>query len=361
MTRRPKDFLKSKKVWIPVAFVVVLIVIRAFLPFIVTSYVNKTLSNIPGYQGHIDDVDISLIRGAYVIENIRLEKISANIPVPFFSAKKLDLSLEWSSILNASLVGEVEIVEPKLNFVQGRTEKESQDGSEANFAQKLKELFPLKINRFDITNGEVHFRNFHSKPKVDIFIDSLFIHATNLTNSKKVSKTLVASIDARGKAMGTGRLVSHLDIDPYTPFPTFNLDFRLERVDLRKMNNFFDAYASVDVESGTFQVYAELAASNGKFTGYVKPLFEHLRILDVKTDNENPLKLLWEALVEGVTRILTNPSKDQLGTTIPLSGRFDDPDADILSTLGGLLKNAFIQALRPGIEGTITLQKAKAE
>lgn len=90
MKRRPKQLSKSKKIWILAGLFVVLIVIRALLPYIVTSCVNKTLSNIPGYQGHIDDVDISLIRGAYVIENVRLEKISANIPVPLFSAEHSD-------------------------------------------------------------------------------------------------------------------------------------------------------------------------------------------------------------------------------------------------------------------------------
>lgn len=119
----------------------------------------------------------------------------------------------------------------------------------------------------------------------------------------------------------------------------------------------FDAYAAVDVESGVFQMYAELAAAEGRFTGYVKPLFRNLRVLDLERDGKNPMQLLWEALVAGVTELLTNHSEDQLGTSIPLSGTFDDPKADILSTIGGILKNAFIKALQPGLEHSITLKK----
>lgn len=351
----------GRRKWILLVVLAVLVSFRIALPYIVKSYVNKTLAGIAGYSGHIDDIDMNLWRGAYVIEALKIKKVTGDIPVPFFSTRQIDLSIEWSALLHASLVGEIEFIDPKISFVQGRTEKESQNGEGANFIETIKKLFPVKINRFDVQNGEVHFRNFHSDPKVDIYLDSLFLHATNLTNSERLSKTLVASIDVKGKAMRTGKLEGHLDIDPYALQPTFNLDVQLEQVELTTMNNFFDAYASVDVESGVFKMYGEVAAANGKFTGYVKPLFKNMRILDLKNDSKNPLRLIWEAVVEGVTQLFTNQSTDQLGTKIPLSGSFDDPSTDILSTLGGILKNAFIKALQPGIEGTMTLQKARAE
>jgi hypothetical protein len=127
------------------------------------------------------------------------------------------------------------------------------------------------------------------------------------------------------------------------------------------LNSFFDGYASVDVKSGVFEMYTEMAAANGNFTGYVKPLFKDMRILDLKKDAKKPLKLLWEGVVEGLTQLLTNHSTGQLGTKILLSGTFDNPKEDILSTIGGILKNAFIKALQPGIEGTVSLQKARTQ
>jgi hypothetical protein len=342
--------------WILLGVLMFIIAVRASLPFIVKSYVNKTLDEIPGYKGHVDDIDINLWRGAYEIEGLRLDKVDGDIPVPFFSARKLDLSIEWGALLNGALVGEIEFEEPKLNFVHGPTAEESQRGDNADFIEPAKELFPVKINRFDVVNGEVHFRNFQSDPKVDIYIDSLFVHATNLTNSEDLSENLVASIDGKGRIMGSGRLTGHLDLDPYAKLPTFNLDFQLENVPLPKLNDFFKAYASVDVESGTFNVSGEMAAVDGEFTGYVKPLFHNMQVLDVEDDIKTPLRFVWEAVVEGVTSLFSNTSTDNLGTKVPLSGKLSDPRADILSTIGGLLKNAFIKALQPGIEGTITLE-----
>ncbi len=342
--------------WIVLGALVLIIAVRASLPYVVKSYVNKTLDEIPGYEGSIEDIDLNLWRGAYEIEGLRIEKVEGDIPVPFFSSRKLDLSIEWGALFNGALVGEIEFDQPKLNFVHGPTADESQSGDNADFMEPAKELFPVKINRFDVINGEVHFRNFRSDPQVDIYVDSLFIHAANLSNSKDLAKTLVASVDGRGNIMGTGRLTGHLDIDPYATLPTFNMDFQVEQVQLTKLNDFFKAYASVDVESGTFNVSGEMAAVEGDFTGYVKPLFHDMQVLDVEDDIKTPLRLVWEVVVEGVTSLFSNTSTDNFGTKVPLSGKLSDPSADILSTIGGLLKNAFIKALQPGIEGTITLQ-----
>ena len=358
---RRRHFFAGRKKWILLIILVALIALRAVLPYIVKSYVNKTLAAIPGYSGHVDDVDMSLWRGAYVVKDLKIEKVEGNIPVPFFSANLIDLSIEWTALIHGSLVGEIELVNPKISFVQGPTEKESQNGKGANFIETIKKLFPVRINKFDVLNGEVHFRNFHTDPKVDIHLDSLFLYAKNLTNSEHLSKVLPASIDAKGKAMHTGRLKGHLDIDAYAQKPTFNLDLQLEQVELTTLNSFFDGYASVDVKSGVFEMYTEMAAANGNFTGYVKPLFKDMRILDLKKDAKKPLKLLWEAVVEGLTQLFTNHSIGQFGTKIPLSGTFDNPKEDILSTLGGIFKNAFIKALQPGIEGTVNVINARTQ
>jgi hypothetical protein len=356
-----QHFFAGRKKWILLIVLATLIVLRVALPYIVKSYVNNTLAVIPGYPGYVDDVDLSLWRGAYVIHSLTIEKVEGNIPVPFFSARQIDLSIEWTALFHGSLVGEIELISPKINFVQGPTEKESQNGKGANFIETIKKLSPLRINKFDVQNGEVHFRNFHTDPKVDIHLDSLFLYAKNLTNSEHLSKVLPASIDAKGKAMHTGRLKGHLDIDAYAQKPTFNLDLQLEQVELTTLNSFFDGYASVDVKSGVFEMYAEMAAANGNFTGYVKPLFKDMRILDLKKDAKKPLKLLWEAVVEGLTQLFTNHSIGQFGTKIPLSGTFDNPKEDILSTLGGIFKNAFIKALQPGIEGTVNVKNARTQ
>src|SRR5690606_39605074 len=101
MESRFVDKLKKapKKILIALGIlIIVLILIRIALTYVVKDYVNKELDNIPEYKGSIEDVDINLWRGAYQIQGVKLLKTTGKIPVPFFSADEIDLSVEWGAI-----------------------------------------------------------------------------------------------------------------------------------------------------------------------------------------------------------------------------------------------------------------------
>src|SRR6185295_5262795 len=75
---------KKKNILLIVLFgiAVILIAFRLALPSILCKVVNKKLTEIDGYVGHVNDIDVWLIRGAYVIEGIELNKTGGKIPVP---------------------------------------------------------------------------------------------------------------------------------------------------------------------------------------------------------------------------------------------------------------------------------------
>lgn len=119
--------MKKKTAFIlVVSIIIVLVAIRIALPYVIKDYANKKLDEIEGYQGHIDDVDLSIIRGAYVIKGVTLEKTGGKVPIPFFSAARIDLSVEWSALFKGSVVGEIEITNPELNFVAAKSEEQKQ-------------------------------------------------------------------------------------------------------------------------------------------------------------------------------------------------------------------------------------------
>ena len=71
------------------------------LPHILLRYVNRQLTLIDGYRGHVEEIDVHLWRGAYTIKSIKLDKTGGKIPVPFFNARAIDLSVEWRALLMA--------------------------------------------------------------------------------------------------------------------------------------------------------------------------------------------------------------------------------------------------------------------
>src|SRR5690606_31466987 len=151
-------------------------------------------------------------------------------------------------------------------------------------------------------------------------------------------------------------LVVNLAMAPLAETPTFDLDAELKTLDLTALNTFFRAYADVDVERGTFSVYTEIAAADGGFEGYVKPLTKDLKVLDLDSHEGGLLGTAWEALVAGVAQLLENPPAEQVGTKIPFRGTFSEPRTEIWSAVAYLLRNAFVRALQPGIENSIRLE-----
>jgi len=55
-------------------------------------------------------------------------------------------------------------------------------------------------------------------------------------------------------------------------------------------------------------------------------------------------------------QVLKNAPRDQFGTRIPFTGEVGGPQPDILATIGGILRNAFIRAYLPRLEGVATDQ-----
>lgn len=66
-----RKFRKLFKWWV-LLIICILIVFRILLPYILLRYVNNSLADMKGYNGHVKDIDVRLIRGAYSIKDIHI-------------------------------------------------------------------------------------------------------------------------------------------------------------------------------------------------------------------------------------------------------------------------------------------------
>ncbi|GAO43998.1 DUF748 domain-containing protein [Flavihumibacter petaseus] len=331
-----------------------LVVLRILLPGILLRYVNRQLTRIDGYTGHVEDIDVALFRGAYTIDSIRLDKKSGKIPVPFFSAHEIDISIEWRALFNGKIVAEIEADRPKLNFVKGPTEATSQTDIDKDWTDVVDKLMPFKLNHFQVNNGEVHYRDFHSSPKVDVLAQHIEISARNLSNAKRDKDALPSPVTATADVYD-GKVTVNMKMNALAKQPTFDLNTRMTTLSLVKLNDFLKAYGNFDVEKGTISLYTEAAAKDGRISGYTKPVIKDLKVVNWKEDKENPAKLVWESIVEGVAWVLNNKKEDQIATRAKFEGNIKDPDVNAWVIVGQLLRNAFIEALYPSLENSVNI------
>jgi hypothetical protein len=129
----------------------------------------------------------------------------------------------------------------------------------------------------------------------------------------------------------------------------------LRGLDVRELKDFTRAYAKVDPERGRAAFFTELVARDGRIRGYFKPMLDNVDILDAKRgDKEDPwYRKAWEGAVGTVENIFEDQSKDRAATRAPISGRVDSPGIGVWTTIVELVVNAFVEALTPGVEGSV--------
>ena len=333
----------------------VLIGLRIYLPYWVTDYVNKVLDEVPGYSGSIEDVDLNLYRGAYKIKNLKMVKTDEEVPVPFLDIALIDLSVHWKALFNGRVVGEVELQKPIVNFVGSANEEDpAQTGVEADWTKPLKELMPLRINRFAVVDGKIFYKDFNSEPPVNIALSDFRMEARNLGNVVRDDEKLPSSITASATSIGGGRLNISCRANVLKQIPDFDLNMKFEDVDLPALNDFTTAYAKLDFEKGTFNLYSEIAVNNSQLEGYVKPLLTELEVVDLKTDKSPVLHLVWESIAGALMQVFENQPRDQFATKVPFNGNLDNPDTKIWPTIGNIFRNAFIKAFTKDTDETVS-------
>jgi hypothetical protein len=354
-TAKPRKHRRLRILGIILLVLLVLgVIARLMLPWFVRDYVNRTLDRNTLYSGKIGEVQIHLWRGAYSIHDIKLSKTTSNVPVPFFAASKVDFSIQWNALWHHRIVGQVYMDQPELNFVDAPTEEQSQDGSGGAWLQVIRDLFPFKINSAIIHDGSIHFRAFQSEKPLDVYLSHVNATLDNLGNIRNETNPLTSSVNATATAMDQAKLDFKMTLDPFSYKPTFHMALRLLGLDVTKINDLALQYGKFDFKRGWFDLVMEADAKEGQLTGYVKPLFRNLKVFSLKQDikEDNVLEFFWQALIGGVTNLLKNRSRDQFGTLIPFSGDLSGATStDILATIGNILRNAFVRAYLPHLEG----------
>jgi hypothetical protein len=364
VVEKKKRARKKRRQIVLLTIVGLLIIFRILLPYIVLRYVNDKLAHLKEYYGHVNDIDIALIRGAYVIKDINLVKIEEekNKPdsIPFFKSPELDLSVEWRAIFKGRVVGEIYVEKPELNFVKGKHKNEDVKSDTADFRLLIKDLMPLTVNHFEIANGKIRYVDKGSKPKVDIAMTDIMIIATNLSNVNDSTKLLPAHCDVNANVY-EGKFIMKVNFDALQKQPTFDMNTNLTGVNLVLLNDFLRAYGNFDVKKGNFGLYAEFAAKEGKFGGYVKPILKDMDIVQWNKEEGDFKQILWETVVGSAAEVLQNQKQEQLATKIPIEGKFDNAEVNLWRSISYVLRNAFVYALHPYIDNSININKLEED
>jgi len=359
-SNKKRRVYKKKRYTVPIIILVLLIAARIYLPYWLKDHVNRVLADIPGYYGQVEDIDISLYRGAYEIKGLYLNKVNANTQIPFLNFPSNDISIEWKSLLKGKIVSEVIMYKPEVIYVFEDQKKEipEEEGGSADiddWTKVLTDLIPIDINHFEAHNAKVAFVELQKEPNVDLYINNIELVADNLRNVIRANRTLPSSISATGVTIGQGSMKLEGNVNLVKEIPDMDLSLSIENGNVTALNNFTRPYAGIDFESGTFGLYSEVAIADGYMKGYIKPLLTNTKLIGKE---DGFLGVLWEGFVGFFKFLLKNQSTDTLATRVPLEGDLNNVEAGVWPTVFNIFENAWIKAFTGEVDDDIEFKDA---
>jgi hypothetical protein len=347
--KKKQSFYKRKKTIALLLFIISLISIRFYLPFLIKNAINKSLSEIEGYSGEVEDIDIALYRGAYKLKNLKIKKISAHSKIPFLYFPHTDIAIQWKPLIKGNIVCKIDMQKPKISYVIEDHELES-EVNPTDWTNALEGIVPIDINKLTINDGVLELIQINANPDIDLKITSFNLMMDNISIANDIKETLPSTLTINGNVLNGGKLIIEGKMNVIKKIPEMDVSLSLESVPLVSLNNACSYYASIDFEKGNFDCYSELAIADSKIKGYVKPMFNDIKF---RSKGEKLKEKLWEGFIGTANYILKNHHTNTLATKVPLEGELSQIESNVWVSIYNLFKNGWVKAFEKHVDNSI--------
>ena len=289
------------------------------------------------------------------LENIALDYFKPLIEPHNFAVHKGTLSangnMEYAANTKYINIGEIRVRDANAEYINRTADSAPETAAKKvdKAAKEYSDAPTLAVNVDKVyINGRLGFLNTARNPQYRIFWDPCEVQISNFTNQSG-DGAMVARLT--GLFMGSGKTVINVTARPNKKGPDLDLRIAIEETDMRLMNDLFRSYGNFDVVAGRFSFFSEISVRDGNMNGYVKPLFHEMDVYDQRQDKEkNVFRKLYEGAMGGLSWLFQNTPRDEVATTIQVSGKLANPATSTWDTIVGLIQNAFFKAILPGFE-----------
>jgi hypothetical protein len=263
--------------------------------------------------------------------------------------------LEYAPRVKLVHVAEVLFDRVRLDYVHmAATEQVEREHARAVMAaaqQAESSPIVMRVDRARLTGGQVGYVNKKTNPPYRLFVDRAELEILNLSNHAASHAEQPAVLRLRGRFMGGG--TARLDATFRAEDPAAELagELAIEKAQLPAFNDLLRAYKKMDTAGGTVSIYSQITVKSGRLRGYVKTLFDDVKLYDAQKDRKKSFGAkLKEKVLGGLAGMLENKQTDALATRTEITGTLKAPRANTGQILSGLFRNAFSKAIVPGFD-----------
>lgn len=342
--------------------VLLLVVARAFLSAGMKYGINWYLGNkMENYEGRIDDFDLTLYRGAYQIEGLKIWKKGANPEQPLISAEQLDLSIAWRALLKKEFLGDLSVQRAKIVLSDSKDEKKEDLGQGQDWRAVFKKLIPLRLESVKVADSSFNFVNRDFKVPVDVRLDRIEGRVDNIRNTDENKDPLPTRASVVARMQGHADVKGQARLNLLSKVPTFDTDAQLQNLKLETLNEFFIAYGPFTFTRGQFSLYMESVSRDGRIKGYAKPFIKDLDVIDDKESFKSMGQAFNEVGLALVNLILRDGDSKSLGARIEFEGASKAPSIDKWGAFWSSVQNGFFESIHQSLEHSISPKDLKKE
>jgi hypothetical protein len=347
-----RAIVRRPRFWVLVGLLLLIVAVKLVLDPVATHYTRQALEDLDGYSGRFQDVSVGIFPPSYQITKLKIIEVpGGNWREPMLYADRISTRLSGKTLLRGRLVARVRVDGPKLTQVSGaRPKKAKQPQREPKLPDlraQLAKAPPILVERVEIKDGEVLFRDLSQPSDPEIWLHDLEVAIETLATRPKLADGRPTTVSASGIVARSGRLSAFVSADPFAKGITFSGRTELRGLKLAELHDLLADNADVKAPRGTVDMFIEFRAEDGIINGGVKPVLKNVDIEPAKGGLGTRLKA-WaadEALEIFSDRV---PGRNAVATTIPIKGKVTSPDVQLLPTILGVIRNAFVEGLTSG-------------
>lgn len=288
--------------------VVVIIALVVGLDPLAKKIINQKIDQSSMIRGEVKQVNVRLFEAAVQLGAIELfyDSESDSASFPLFSADSLLVDLEWKPLFRKTLVGDVSVVNPEMNYILLPSDS-SQSSDTTASSQSGYPSF--RVQQLEVSNGQVHVKDPTTDPPLTASITDLYITGKNISNIPDSTEQLPASLQLEGITTGNGKLVLNLDMDLLPNRPQFTSNLSIDSISLPDLNDFFEAYTGINMNGGSLSLTSELSVDSGAVDGFIEPNFTDIKVVELGSGSNAGSGIFnkgWEALAGIGLQIIQN-------------------------------------------------------
>jgi Domain of Unknown Function (DUF748) len=304
-----KSFWKMRILPISFFLVVLLIGIRLVLEPLLLNFANKQAITInPVFDGHIGDLDLSLLKGGVLIEDFTA-KIKNN-GREFFRVKEIIVDVAWKKLIRGEVMFDILIDNFQLNF-----EKDLISSLKKLPDKQEKMELPITISRLDFQNSRVVLNEYPglNDQKALTLND---IHGT-ITNISGKEESPLGKYEISAGLSKKDDLKLNGNFDFSNEKPRWDMNLRIQKFDLSSGNEALSHLVPMNFKKGTFDLYLEAKSEKGKVFGYLKPFFNDVEFMGNNRDFKGARHFFVEVAGAVTDFVFQHSEKKSVATRVP--------------------------------------------